>query len=199
MPVFRHPLGKRFLFIHIPRTAGRFIGTNLFENGCKCENGQAHDLWELKNRVELSHYHREYYEKYLDVEDIPHFAVVRNPIDRFISGMSYHFESSVTVDKKLLNFIINGYGAVQYYHHFRPQVEFISPKTHIWKYEDGMGKEFVSWLSELLGFDFVFKDNAELEYYKPDRRERISKTPHLIEMVREFYKEDFDRFYSSSN
>ena len=61
MPVFRHPLGKRFLFIHIPRTAGRFIGTNLFENGCKCENGQAHDLWELNNRVELSHYHREYY------------------------------------------------------------------------------------------------------------------------------------------
>ena len=86
---------------------------------------------------------------------------------------------------------------MQYFHHFRPQVEFISPKTHIWKYEDGMGKEFVSWLSELLGFDFVFKDNAELEYYKPDRRERISKTPYLIEMVREFYKEDFDRFYSS--
>ena len=53
---------------------------------------------------------------------------------------------------------------MQYFHHFRPQVEFISPKTHIWKYEDGMGKEFVSWLSELLGFDFVFKDNAELEY-----------------------------------
>ena len=33
MATFRHiPTGKRFLFIHIPRTAGRFVETNLIVN-----------------------------------------------------------------------------------------------------------------------------------------------------------------------
>ena len=87
MPTYRHKeTGKRFFFIHIPRTAGRFIGANLLKNDCECEQGEGDSLWVIRNQVELSHYHREYYEKYLDVEDIPHFAVVRNPIDRFISG-----------------------------------------------------------------------------------------------------------------
>ena len=194
MATFKHlPTGKRFLFIHIPRTAGRYIGENLGRNDCQCEQGEGKDLWVRKNNVELSHYHREYYEKYLDVEDIPHFAVVRNPIDRFISCAGH--VGVEEVDKKVLNYLTKGYGTSQYFYHFRSQVEFISPKTHIWKYEDGMGKEFVSWLSGTLDIDFVFDD--DIEYYRIDNEHahRIRKTPYLIDIVREFYKEDFERFY----
>ena len=36
-------------------------------------------------RKDESLYHRKYYEKYLDIENIPHFAVVRNPIDKCVS------------------------------------------------------------------------------------------------------------------
>ena len=198
MPTFRHrSTGKRFLFIHIPRTAGRFIGANLLKNDCECEQGEGDSLWVIRNQVELSHYHREYYEKYLDVEDIPHFAVVRNPIDRFISGSSilvFDHGENVIIDKQFLNYNIKGYGSNTYRNVFRPQIEFVSDNTHIWKYEDGIGKEFVSWLSGILGIDFSFDD--EIEYPQDESSIKFKKTPHLIDSVREVYKEDFERFYS---
>ena len=198
MPTFKHQsTGKRFLFIHIPRTAGRFIGANLLKNDCECEQGEGDSLWVIRNQVELSHYHREYYEKYLDVEDIPHFAVVRNPIDRFISGSSilvFDHGENVIIDKQFLNYNIKGYGSYTHRNLFRPQIEFVSDNTHIWKYEDGMGKEFVSWLSGILGIDFSFDD--EIEYPQDESSIKFKKTPHLIDSGREVYKEDFERFYS---
>ena len=198
MPTFKHQsTGKRFLFIHIPRTAGRFIGANLLKNDCECEQGEGDSLWVIRNQVELSHYHREYYEKYLDVEDIPHFAVVRNPIDRFISGSSilvFDHGENVIIDKQFLNYNIKGYGSYTHRNLFRPQIEFVSDNTHIWKYEDGIGKEFVSWLSGILGIDFSFDD--EIEYPQDESSIKFKKTPHLIDSVREVYKEDFERFYS---
>ena len=198
MPTFKHQsTGKRFLFIHIPRTAGRFIGANLLKNDCECEQGEGDSLWVIRNQVELSHYHREYYEMYLDVEDIPHFAVVRNPIDRFISGSSilvFDHGENVIIDKQFLNYNIKGYGSYTHRNLFRPQIEFVSDNTHIWKYEDGMGKEFVSWLSGILGIDFSFDD--EIEYPQDESSIKFKKTPHLIDSVREVYKEDFERFYS---
>jgi hypothetical protein len=198
MPTFRHrSTGKRFLFIHIPRTAGRFIGANLLKNDCECEQGEGDSLWVMRNQVELSHYHREYYEKYLDVEDIPHFAVVRNPIDRFVSGSSVlvmDYGKNLIIDKQFLNYNIKSYGSNTYRNVFRPQIEFVSDNTHIWKYEDGIGKEFVSWLSGILGIDFSFDD--EIEYPQDESSIKFKKTPHLIDSVREVYKEDFERFYS---
>jgi hypothetical protein len=198
MPTFRHrSTGKRFLFIHIPRTAGRFIGANLLKNDCECEQGEGDSLWVMRNQVELSHYHREYYEKYLDIENIPHFAVVRNPIDRFVSGSSVlvmDYGKNLIIDKQFLNYNIKGYGSNTYRNVFRPQIEFVSDNTHIWKYEDGIGKEFVSWLSGILGIDFSFDD--EIEYPQDESSIKFKKTPHLIDSVREVYKEDFERFYS---
>ena len=41
------------------------------------------------NGVEIAHYHRDHYQKYLDVENISHFSIVRSPITRFISGSVY--------------------------------------------------------------------------------------------------------------
>ena len=88
MATFRHqPTGKRFLFVHIPRTAGRFIEQNLMKGNDFVWDDKVEIDRQYKSidGVELAHFHREYYEKYLDVEGIPHITVVRNPIDRFIS------------------------------------------------------------------------------------------------------------------
>ena len=99
MATFRHiPTGKRFLFIHIPRTAGRFVETNLIVNN----EFEWADDWEKfgiermfesvdgpEGEIELGHFHREYYEKYLDCEDIPHVSIIRNPLKRFISASIY--------------------------------------------------------------------------------------------------------------
>ena len=99
MPTFKQEsTGKRFFFAHIPRTAGRFIEYNLIcveKNDCrwdpdeqfKMDNGLG--IMSVMHGAEVAHYHKELYEEYLDVKDIPHFSIIRNPIDRFISGSMY--------------------------------------------------------------------------------------------------------------
>ena len=83
MPTYRHKdTGKRFLFVHIPRTAGRFFENNLEQNGFESEQ---EEIWESVEGIELAHFHKELYEKHLDVKGIPHIGVIRNPIDRFLS------------------------------------------------------------------------------------------------------------------
>ena len=92
MPTFRHNSGKRFFFAHIPRTAGRFVEANLLLNDIEWDDAHLDNglgVMSKVNGVEIAHYHRDYYEKYLDVKDIPHFSIVRNPITRFISGSLY--------------------------------------------------------------------------------------------------------------
>ena len=39
MPIFNNKeRNKRFFFIHIPRTGGRFLGENFFKNGYRIEH-----------------------------------------------------------------------------------------------------------------------------------------------------------------
>ena len=80
MPVYRQD-EKRFHFIHIPRTAGRFVESVIEDNNFKLEN----DLSDEIEGVERLHLHRDLYEKYLDIKGITNIAIIRNPIDRFFS------------------------------------------------------------------------------------------------------------------
>ena len=88
MATFRHvPTGKRFLFVHIPRTAGRFIETNLMVNNEFVWDddweglGIGRNVMNMYKKVELAHFHKEYYEQYLDVDGIPHFSICLALID----------------------------------------------------------------------------------------------------------------------
>ena len=56
MPTYRHqPTGKRFLFVHIPRTAGRFFEANLKTNNFIVEQDS---IWDTVDEVEVAHFHR---------------------------------------------------------------------------------------------------------------------------------------------
>ena len=46
-------------------------------------------IWKAIDGVETAHLHRELYEKNLDVENIPHISIVRDPLERYISLKSY--------------------------------------------------------------------------------------------------------------
>ena len=136
------------------------------------------------------------HDKYMDVNDIPHFAVVRNPFDRFISStisLVQDHGKDIDVDEKFLSYLINGYGSTVYSHIFRPQVEFISDKTHVWKYENGMGKEFVNWLSGIVDIDFSF--SQDVEYLQDSNSSKLRKTSKLIDNLRQFYRKDIEQFY----
>ena len=83
---------------------------------------------------------------------------------------------------------------------YRPQVDFLSDKTHVWRFEDGIGEEFSSWISGIVGVDI--KMDKDLKYLKhPKMREdspdsRLKKTDALIDNLKVFYRKDFSRFYA---
>ena len=72
MPSYCHKeTGKRFLFIHIPRTAGRFLHENFKLNGFEPEQL----IWKHVDGIEIAHFHRELYQKHLNIKDIKHITI----------------------------------------------------------------------------------------------------------------------------
>ena len=210
MSTYKHlKTGKRFLFVHIPRTAGRFVEQNLEAQGWVWDDDVAVDKqYKSMEGIEVAHFHREYYEKFLNVEDIPHVSIVRNPIDRFISASIYltrcygddiqeAMEDPMMFSSMLFNFPLS-----ESLNWYRPMVDFMSEKTHIWKFEDGFGEGFASWLSGIVGVDNKMDSDVK---YKTDpmmREEssdsRLKKTDALIDNLRIFYRKDFSRFYQDN-
>ena len=172
MPTYRHSSGKRFLFIHIPRTGGRFIETNLELNNWELEpidyRGISHGNWALIDDCEVAHFHKPLHEKYCDIKNIPHICVVRNPIDRFISASIYLTEAygsniqEAAEDQSQLNDMIKEFPMPESFNWFRQQNDFLSEKTNIWRYEDGLASKFSKWMSSLIGIDI--KMNVKLKF-----------------------------------
>ncbi len=209
MSTYKHSqTGKKFLFVHIPRTAGRFLEKNLDAQGWVWNDQVEVDRQYLSiEGIEVAHFHRDLYEKYLDVKDIPHVSIIRNPIDRFISASIYLtrcygddiqecMEDPGMFSSMLFNFPLSE--SVNWY---RPMVDFISEKTHLWRFEDGMGDEFSKWISDIVGVDIKMDPNIT---YKTDPRmreesptSRLKKTDALIKNLKIFYRKDFSRFYGN--
>ena len=76
---------------------------------------------------------------------------------------------------------------------WRPQHEFVSPHTNIWKYEDGFGKNFCDWINNILPINFSIKtDIYEKQNY--DQSPGLIKTTTLIDHTKKFYQQDFEKF-----
>ena len=207
MPTFKHiPTGKRFFFAHIPRTAGRFIIINLMtKNQCAWDDLHLcqEKMYNHHEGMEIGHFHREYYEKYLKVKDIPHFSIVRNPITRFKSASLYLNRfvgddvEQVMEDRQ--SFFSTLKAMIWHYpesaNWFRSQVDFVTDKTHVWKFEDGFGDNFTNWLSGIVGVDFIF--DKDVQYPKQrDEANKFNLTSKHIDNIRDYYSEDFAEFYS---
>ena len=199
MPTYRHQkTGERFFFVHIPRTGGRFVESNLHQNGWIVEQD---NIWECLEGAEVAHFHRELYEKYFDVEGIPHIAVVRNPIDRFISASIYLTEAygnniqESAEDEDQLKAMIADFPMPESLGWFRQQIDYLSDKTNVWKFENGLGRRFSKWVSNIVGIDI--KMDAFIKY-PMSRREGVTqlhKTDKLIDTIKSMYKEDIEQLY----
>ena len=208
MPTFTHkPTGKSVFFAHIPRTAGRYVEANLlWKNECDWDEinlDTGNGVMTMMHGAEIAHWHREIYEEHLDVKDIPNFSIIRNPFDKFISGSVYlkrlygndcqelfedenlFFSMLANIPTLDPNFSANW---------FKSQVDFMTDRTHIWKYEDGMGDNFVNWLSGIMGVDLEFDE--DIEYPKSrDEGNKLKKTPKLIHNLRQLYRKDIELYY----
>ena len=221
MPTFKHiPSGKKIFFIHIPRTAGRFIESNLVKNNNFIweddipshihHEGAATLFYNSPwydaeiNGFQLVHLHREIYEKYIS-ELIPHIAIVRNPISKFISGsflvkryygdkiemLQQFIPTNITKEKWFLE-------DFNFCNWHRPQVDFLTKKTHLWKFEDGMGDNFFEWLGEIVGIDLCYSDHVP--YHKDDdESNKMILTQTMEENILDFYKKDLKMYNSVSN
>ena len=202
MSVYRYiETNKRFLFVHIPRTGGRFLEANLENTGWVWDDDVGVDRqYKSVDGIEVAHFHREYYEKYLDAKDIPHITIVRNPIDRFISSSIYLKRlygddiQELMENEMYFYSMLENYPCKESVNWYRPQVDFISDKTHIWKFEDGLGENFANWISDIVGVDIELEQG--IEYPKdPDEHNKLDRTPALIDNVRQLYRKDIEQLY----
>ena len=199
MPTYRHqPTGKRFLFVHIPRTAGRFFEANLKTNNFIVEQDS---IWDTVDEVEVAHFHRPLYEKHFDIEGIPHLSIIRNPIDRFFSASIYlkrmygsDIQESME-DPGMFSSMLQNFPLVEAVNWYRLQVDFLSQKTQVWKLEDRLTSSFAEWVSDHVGVPF--KVDAFTEY-RTDIDEGVNKlerTDALIKNVKQFCKKDIEQLY----
>ena len=193
MPTYRHTSGRRFLHIHIPRTGGRFFEENLRLNGFEAEQS----IWHTIDGVEIAHFDRELYKEHLNVDNIPHITVVRNPLDRFISCSIFLKRMYGDIDKELEDEVyfyslIQNYPLTEGVNWFRPQVDFISDETHIWNFSDGFGEDFGEWISNILGIEFKIY-NVPYGKLTTDETNRVKRTDRIIHNVKTFYRDDYSK------
>ena len=205
MATYKHSSGKRFLFVHIPRTGGRFIEVNLEKNGWEVEPidqyGIPHYQHSFIEDCEIAHFHRDLYEKYCDIEGIEQIAVVRNPIDKFFSASTYLITVyGKEIQEKLEDYgemvsIIENFPMSETLSWWRPQVDFITDTTHIWKFENGLGTDFGDWLGEKLGVPFEIDKYANYAMNRYEGSFKLDRTPKLIDNITKFWREDIEQFY----
>ena len=77
---------------------------------------------------------------------------------------------------------------------YRPQVDFISDKTHLWRFEDGFGEDFGEWMSNVLEVPFRMVDvpYQKLAY---DESNKLERTDKLIDNIRTICRKDIEQLY----
>ena len=203
---------KRFLFVHIPRTAGRFLEENILNHGFEPEQV----IWKSVDGIEIAHFHAELYLKHFDdLSNIPHFAIVRNPIDRFISCSIFLKRmygddiQEAMEDPIMFHSMLDNFPLTEAVNWFRPQMDFLTDDTNVWKFEDGFGDDFSEWMSEVIGAKFTIKELDEdyikngagqklnLEYFDKENhiKNKLDKTAKLVNNITALYRKDIEQLY----
>jgi len=195
MPIYKQK-EQRFHFIHIPRTAGRFVEAVIEDNNFKLEGNFPNVI----EGVELIHLHRDLYEKYFDLKGIPNITIIRNPIDRFFScsiflKRMYGNDIQETMeDPMMFSMMLQNFPLTQAVNWFRPLSDFITEDTYIWKFENGFKKEFEEWISDIVDFPFNVRD-VPYEKLSTNETNKLNKSDRLIENIKQFWREDIEQFY----
>lgn len=187
-------------FIHIPRTGGRYV-TSLFENSenIKCMHHKIHT--DRIHNIDITHLHYPLYDHYLGVEKIPHITIVRNPYTKFcscIKNMHYihNFDyNDILSDWKSFYKFVNTEIEFTSYHNnwFLPQNRFISPDTHIWKYEWGFGENFKKWVFNKTKISIKIQ-NVNYDKFQNEKTESdYNITSKSIRHIKKFYKQDYQQ------
>ena len=188
-------------FIHIPRTAGRYINSLFKQNDYELRYDDFTKIDRMTNR-EIPHLHKPHYRRY-NVNRAPIFCIVRNPIDRFISAISPHTGSNfyefnpeeIFKSQKHLNNYLDNLNNTLTSNWFLPQHCFIDKDTHIWKYEDQFKFNFLNWLKDKFNITLTIKENAKSHITYRDLHKRYPLDKKYYPFIKEYYRKDYELFY----
>ena len=194
MPLLTSTDNKKIFFIHIPRTAGRALSEWFVQNNFNIEH---YDWNHLINDNPVGHLCYPDYNLLPGVKDVFKFAVVRDPLDRFTSMcriVDYDF-NKIKTKEDFKNAIEDLKKQTKGMNWFTPQHYFIDKKTVWWKLEAKFERVFVEWLA-LPSYGNVKLEGKIGDYPKEDYD---SKPLPLLSievknLVKEYYKEDYERF-----
>ena len=194
--------GDRCLYYaHIPRTGGSYV-TSLFETDKNEEYIRA--LFSAHERfggLIPAHFHYPLYNWYFDVDDIPHITVVRDPFQKFLSNINQMYQMHTDyldmcfTSQAAFDDFVTWEREIRSYHNnwFMPQYKFISPKTHVWKYESGFGEDFKEWIYDISGVEVELKESHHQKGSRDYKFGGVSEEK-IAEYVRNYYNKDYEVF-----
>jgi hypothetical protein len=78
---------------------------------------------------------------------------------------------------------------------FLPQYKMISPKTHVWKYEWGFGKNFKRWIKKNTGIEINNKSNVNYGRILGETGNNdLSLSNQSQRNIKKFYHKDYIKF-----
>ena len=124
----------------------------------------------------------------MDLDGIPQIAIIRNPIDRFISASIFLKRmygddiQEAMEDPMMFSMMLQNFPLTQAVNWFRPQSDFLTTGVQIWRFEDGFGKDFGDWMSDILGVAFTVRD---VPYKKLETNEtyKLDRSAKLIDNI----------------
>lgn len=181
MPIIRK--GSHAIhFAHVPRTGGRSLLQSFSRAGWRPD---------FRSQGGTSHPHLHFDEFGAEVLDIPSFAVVRDPIDRFISACKFEgLCGSQSAIESMLSAQEDRPSVEQ--RHFELQSNFIGPNTKIFKYEDDYDKllDYLRFAGLVRHSDIPSRVNPGAAVFEVDK-ESLGKQ---LMKIRRWYIGDYRRF-----
>jgi hypothetical protein len=184
-------INQKIYFIHVPRTGGRFIRDSLIKNNY---NVQLYFYNVFYKGKEIPHLTYPEYEQFLNYTPLKNFAIVREPVDRFISmikhGVTFNEEkiNKMFRTEEDFNQTINREILTSSSNWFVPQINFINYHTKIWKFEDGFGKKWIEWMMnnfeiKILEFPIKQQDNYVVDNFSLNKEK--------IQYIKNYYYKDY--------
>ena len=182
-------INKNTYFIHIPRTAGKYI-TFLFKaNNFVVTLDEFDNKW---NNKEIPHLTFPDYEIFLNFLQCKKFTVVREPVDRFLSAINSDVKLNPSTlekmfkDQETFNMYLNNLIFNDDSNWYLPQINFINYDTKIYKYENGLGTQFIKWLEENFNFKIEKYDSRPYENIY-----EINLSDKQKQFVKNYYYKDY--------
>tara|TARA_Y100000114_G_C11653742_1_gene275539 strand:- start:87 stop:665 length:579 start_codon:yes stop_codon:yes gene_type:complete len=185
-------INNKVYFIHIPRTAGRFVHKSLELSNQKIKIFDFNFIFREKEAPHLT------YPEYClltNYRSFKKFCIVRDPVDRFISmvrgtwkldeeKISNMLSSQSCFDEAVSNLYLNNRT-----NWFAPQINFIDYKTKIWRFEDNFNNKFIDWLSH--NFDINITNLANKLDFINQASNNITLNNKQIGYIKNYYYKDY--------